>query len=446
MRTNTIAASVLPHFSWMGLTALCCLAWLPSPTAAQDQPERGFGVVPDVVPLIGTAWVSATLQNEDVLVFDGVAVELYNASGFFLETLVTLPGSVFPSFIELAPDESFAVIGESSNGSLMRVELSGGSSLLGTLLFNYDAAFEDANHLIVSAAASGFGVDNEVWRVQISAPAQTLLGTIPGSSGPIALDDMGNLYYGTVSGAFPPAAAQTDVLRFDAALLASGVPFDATDASVLASGLAGASSMAFDSLQDTLFIAENNFGTGVSRISRLTFGSSTPEVLVEGRPFFNISQLEFRDGGTAALFEAFQPEHGGSLRYQTTDFVMDIERKLVQPARPTFLLQGPGTIGVGAFDASIFGGPELGFGFVCHGPSASFDWMETPIPFGGLPLFLGLDLPSLLVHPSVLLLDDQGELSASFFNGGGLSGSAAQMVLFNADLSFAGSSTAAFLN
>ncbi|MAB79199.1 MAG: hypothetical protein CMJ89_07580 [Planctomycetes bacterium] len=418
---------------------------LASPTAAQDQPQSGFEIVHQVAPVAGTTWVSATFQNGDILVFDGLNIERYDEGGSLLATLDTLAQFGFPSFIELAPDESYAVLGESSNHELRSIDLDGGSSLIGTLLFNYDGVFEDGDHLILSAAAGGFGLGNELWRAQVSTATLTQIGEVGGASGPLAIDEGGNLYYATVSDTFPPPPLQTDILLFDTAVLSSSSIFDETDAKVVASGLAGGTSMAFDVERQALFVAENNFATGVSRIRRLPAGSSTGTILVEGQSFFSISGLEFVSDAGTAVFEPFQPSGHSTLRYHTSDFVTDIERKSVQPLRPTFSLEGPGTTMVGDFDASVEDGPLSGFAVIAYGPQALFDPMEAAIPFGGIPLFLGLDLPSMTVFQTILSLDAAGALQQSFFNSGGLFGFAAQMVMINADLSLAGSSTAVFL-
>ena len=296
--------------------SLFCALALALPAAAQDVPAVGFDLLPEAVPLTGTSWVGATFENGDVLVFDGVNVERYNAGGGFLQTLETLPAFVFPSFVEIAPDETFAVVGESSNGELLRIDLLlGGSTPLGSLAFNFDAAFEDGGHLVVSAATGGFGADNELWRVDVTTGAAVRIGSVPGASGPVALDDEGNLYYGTTSNDFPPPAAQTDLLRWDASVIGAGVPFDASDATVLSTGLAGASSLVFDDVLDALYVAEVNFGTGASRISRLPAGTSIPQVLVEGRPFFAISRLELAASTSPAVFAPYQPAHAATLRY-----------------------------------------------------------------------------------------------------------------------------------
>ena len=420
---------------------------LPLSASAQDQPVAGFAATPEVAPVAGTGFLSATFANGDILIFDGVQVDRFTAGGLFVDNLETLPGFVFPSFLELSPDETFAILGESSTGELRRVDtLVGGSAVLNTLAFNFDAAFQDSDHMIVSAAAGGFGSPNELWRLELSTGQLSPLGTVSGPSGPVAIDPDGNLYYGTVPLSFPPPANPTDILRWDAATVQAGVLFDESDATILASGLLGASSMVYDHRQASLFVAENNFGTGASRISRLRIGSSTPEVILTGQSFFTISNLQFTQGSTPAVFAPFQPSQGATLRYQTTDFLADIERHALEPARPSFLLTGPGTTGPGPFDAQLFGGPPDGFAFVAHGSQALFDPAEAALPFGGLPLFLGLDLPSITLLPVPLSLDGQGELQQSFVNGGALSGSAAQLILFASDLEFKGTSSAAFLD
>ena len=82
---------------------------------------------------------------------------------------------------------------------------------------------------------------------------------------------------------------------------------------------------------------------------------------------------------------------------------------------------------------------------MAHGPASSYDPAETAYFFTAPPLFLGLAPGSMSIHPTPFLLDSQGGFSQSFVNPGTLFGQAAQVVLFHADLSFAGTSAAAFL-
>ena len=94
-----------------------------SPTgSAQDLIAEGFaqtGSQPNPVAFSQYA----TLSTGDRVVFDGLAIELYDGNGQLLANLGTLPTFVYASFVELDPTESYALVGESSNGDIFKVPL-----------------------------------------------------------------------------------------------------------------------------------------------------------------------------------------------------------------------------------------------------------------------------------------------------------------------------------
>ncbi len=435
------------------LAALLAAAPFALSPSAQDVSGPGFALAPAPYPGAPAFGATTTLANGDIVVFDGQEVFQYASNGTLLLHLGGLPNPVFPSFVLVDPDEDELYVGESSTGAIFHflVGTSTNPDLIATLPFNYDAAMFDGNALFVSAATCGFGCGNQIWRVDLASLQARKVAQVPGASGPIVFDPQGNLYYGTAPAAFPPPPNPTRLYRWSAAQLAGPNVLGLADAQFLAGGFEGASRLAYDPRVVALYLVENSFATGATRIRRILGGPAQSPVVVEGQLFRSITNLSLQAGSTAAQFRAFQPPSDAALSYTTSDFVAPPVRVVVQPARPSAFFSGPGTSGPGAFQLELENGPHKGFARVFFFPSASAHAPEVVRTVAGVPLFLSAR--PLLGSAGLagqtwqwLALDAHGGLLQSYTNPGGLLGAlAAQFVLFDADLRVAGTSSAAFL-
>ncbi len=393
---------------------------LPRP-AAQSVAADGFELQALAYP--GQAF-TATLASGDVVSWDGVEVLLSAPDGALRQVLATFPSSVFASFVVVAPDESFAVIGESSVGDLYKVDLSaGGAAFLTHLFFNFDAAFDPAGDLVVSAATGGFSTGNDLVRVDPASGAQTPLAHVAGPSGPVALDPAGNLYYATQSPVFPAPPGSTDVLLFAAPLLDGSSVLSEADALLIGMGFDGGASLAFDPEGPALYMAESSFGAGTSRIVRVNGLPAASPVLLAGTGGLWYSNLEVQTAPGGPVLAAYQPAGGGTLRVNATDFAATSQRSALRPRRPSLALQGPGLGGAGPFQVVFGGGVPLGQGMLAFAFDAFALAREVPFSLGGAPpLFLGLDLGHAFLVPVTYGLDAGGAGTASFTNPGGLEG------------------------
>ena len=105
----------------------------------------------------------------------------------------------------------------------------------------------------------------------------------------------------------------------------------------------------------------------------------------------------------------------------------------------------PGASGPGQFTVTVTDGPPNGTAFVYYGASALYDPNETVVHLR-VPLFVGLDLPTLERAPGAIQLDSSGSGFMDYQNPGGFEGMFAIQLLLLDDLSkIAGMSTAAFL-
>ena len=298
------------------LASLAVLALHATPVLAQD--TIGDGFVQSATQPTPVAFSSyATMSSGERVVFDGVSFDIYDANGGFVLNLGVLPSFVFNSFVAVDPSESFAVIGESSNGDIFRVALDGsGFTTIGNLNFNYDAVFEGPNSLLVSAATCGLGCGNDIVRFDATSGAATSLANVGGASGPVALASNGDLYYATIDFGAPNA---TNLLRWSAAQLNSGVLLGESDATLLASGLGGASSMDVDPVYGNIFLAEAIFG-GISRILEFDAASGNlADVVVESTQY--LGNVELMQDSGIGHFHAYQPADGVFMHYNNTDIV-----------------------------------------------------------------------------------------------------------------------------
>lgn len=410
------------------LGALALLTVLPSLSFAAGTPEAGFQTA--VLNYPGQA-STLTLANGDVITYDGVTVDRYDAAGNLIANLATFSPSVFTGAFAVDPTGTFAIVGESSTGDIFRVDLSvGGLSLLANLNFNFDADFAPDGSVVVSAAVGGFGVGNDLVRLDPVTGATTFLAHVAGPSGPVEFDTFGNLYYATIAAGFPSPPASTDILIFMAADLATadcsvpGKCLDETNAVPFATGYDGASDLALDPQTGGLYLAENNFGTGSSRIWPVTggpVGGTSP--LIEETTFNWTTNLEAFGGSTAATLQAFQPSSDARLLYNTTDFFSSWERVEVTAKRASLAISGAGLTGPGQVDLDVTAGPPGGGVLYFFGPTALVGASETAYAVGlAVPLFTALDLSSLNAFGGVLSLDGTGSSSFSFSNPGGLEG------------------------
>jgi len=416
---------------------------LSAPSFA-DTPAAGFALAR--LPYPGASLV-ATLPGGDVLAFDGLAVTRHDASGALLQTLATFPGFVFGSFLVVDPSGTYAVLGESLNQEIFKVDLgSGGLTFLAPLTFNFDAVFVDATTVVVSAAPCGFCGKTNLYRLDTTTGALVEFAEVTGPSGPVALDAAGNLYYATQSETFPAPPGSTEIWRFDANEIDGSSYLLDADATVVASGFDAGGDLVCDVATGELYLAESSFTTGSSLLWQVRSTRATSHLVAESGAFTSIGNLEFVAGQAPALFAPYQPDFGGTLRYTSTDFSMTFTRQFVTPARTELALVGPGTSGPGPFDLEITGGPAGGVALVLYGPQSLLAPVETGFVTGvTAPLFSRLDAFTFVYGP-LLGLDGNGEASLGFVNPGTWVGTAAvQAIVVDPLLGVVGTSTLALL-
>lgn len=422
------------------LAANAALLTFLSPTAVADTQQDGFAI--DELPYPGLL-ATTTLDNGDIIAFDGTNLSRHDEDGTLIATIVTLPDFVYPSFLLADPAEEFVLLGESSNGDLINIDLTFPSPLtIGNVPFNYAAVFLDAHHVLVSAASQGFGNGTQIYRVETGSGHLEQIAQVAGASGPVAVDAGGNVFYGLASDQFPSPPGSSSILMWTAAQANSGDVLTEADAVVVEAGLSGAAALAYDPFRDRMYLAENDFGTGVNRIRIVNGGANA--VLLDGTPGNTISTFEFRGGDGLAELRPYQPE-AASLLYNTTDFFSVFARRSLHARRPVATCTGPGTFGAGVFDIGFHDAPPGGYAVVYYNLRSTMPGTELVLPFR-FPFFFGLSLTQLGRVTGSIAADASGVGSASFVNPGGLEGLfGIQLVFFDAANKLAGTSNVTFL-
>lgn len=401
-----------------GLVATCALAL---PGSAQT-PLDGFGVTNASHPGVSN-WI--TLSTGELLTFDGQNVELYDASGAFVQTVTSFAASNFTGCFAVDPTETFAIVGESSLGDVFRVDLATGTTtFLANVFFNYDADFAPDGSVYISAATGGFGFGNDLVRLDPVTGATTKVANFDGASGPLAVDGLGNIFYATASADWPTPPASSDVVIFPASALATancdvpGACLDLDDAITFAFGFDGATSLERDDATGNLYMAENNFASGLSRVWRVQAGSAANALpLVDELTGNWTGRLQLLPGSGPATFQAYQPETGPELVYNTSGGA-GVFRRSVRPDRAELALSGPGTLGAGSVDVTLTGGVPSGFALLFYGPTAGLGGAEVALPLPSpAPLISAMDLGT-LKYGRLLSVDPTGSASTSFTNPG----------------------------
>ena len=398
---------------------------LASPTArCLDEAGPGFKLL-GMQPLPGTGSVHATLRTGERFQFDGQLCELYGRDGTLLATLADLGQMSFPSFALIDPSGSFAVIGENLTGELYRVELDGsGLSTIANAPFNYDADFDsiDPNFVWVSAATAGFGMGNDLLHVHLASGAVTLVAHVDNAaSGPLEVDPVGDLLYADVPEDFCPEPGQTEVVKWTREQLLSGQVQSIGDASLLATGFDGGSSLELDPISGLVFLAENDFCAPAGRVVAVDFETSGRGDLL-GQSLNFLSNLEVKAGPGDASLQAYQPSNA-RLTYTSTDFsnsVADVVTVVPRRARMTLEPPSsyPGIVSIHIEDAAPKGGVRL-----LWAGSHFYDGSETAFDLGfGFPTFFAAALNRLRRMPFPLATDAEGGVTYRYFDDGSLVG------------------------
>jgi hypothetical protein len=424
-----------PTFLALGLLSPSILA----APAATDTLSPGF--VPHDDHPRGAFDACAVLPNSDRIVFDGTIVFREAEDGTFLQMLGTWPSPVFASFVLPDPTSTFALVGESSTGDIYTVDLGGaGMQFLCNLFYNFDARFEDAGHVLVSAATCGQLCGNEIHRVDLSNGATTMVATVSGPSGALARAANGDLYYG-VNPDWP--ATTGSIIRWTAAQISSGVIQTEATATPFATGIEPVSSMEIEPVFGNLFVAQPAFG-GTSHVREYAPNGQLRGTILASPEY--LSGIAFLRTSGVGSFQAFQPS-GVRLLYRATDYVSSPNTsatRTIRTKRPRASTSGPGLTGPGFVTIKVKDAMPNASIRMLMGAAANYDPNEATY---ARPYFLfhtGMPLNGIRSLQSVPT-DGNGEATYAWFNPGTWQGTRVfQALIRDSTGRFIGSSTAAF--
>jgi hypothetical protein len=392
---------------------------------------------------VGAFDAYATLSSGDRVVFDGMDIDLVADDGTILMNLASTPQFVFPSFVRIDPTETFALVGESSNGEIYKVDLSGaGISPLALLANNFDAMFEDATHVLVAAAPCGFFCGSEIDRVDAINATTTVVATLGGPSGPLARAANGDVYYAVQPPTYPPADGQWSIIRWTHAQLTSGTVQTEASAVPFVVGLNGGSSMAFDAVYGHLFVAEAFFGGGGRLREFDASGNSVGSVVTSDN---YLSNVELLYGPGVGSFQAFQPADGVAMKFRSTDFFAGTSSIITnRPERPIATTSGPGLTGPGEVTLEVTGAEPGSSMLVISCPIGSYNPTETAHDFHTFLFLTGMPI-NRIHHVATVPTNLAGVGTYTYVNPGNQQGTLVfQALIADHAGHFIGSSTAAF--
>ncbi len=420
------------------LTAGAILALAPA-LFATDTIGPGWGL-DEVRGLTAQSAMAShdTLANGNRVVYDGSIVWLEQDDGTVLATLgSTLPS--FPSFVEADPTGSFALFGESSNGVIFRVPIAGGGVVpLATLPFNYSLVYEAGNATaLISAATCGFGCGNEIYRLDITTGATSLVANVTGPSGPLALAANGDLHYAVQVDTFPTPPGSIDIVRWTATQVANGpFPLTLAQSSLFTAGLDGAAYMAFDSTFGHLFVTQSVYlaTSSVTEIDRFgaVVGPAASSIDFLGK-------VELFDAPGEGAMAAWQPS-GARLQYRTTDFNQGTSLIVrVSPRRPVLVAQQNGD---GTMTCTVAGAQPNSSCFVISSRLATWNPNESAHDLMSYLFWTGMPLANIRRAGIQFATDVTGSGSFTFQNPPSIQGTRViQVLVRDANGTFRGSST-----
>lgn len=352
-----------------------------------------------------------------VATFDGQKVVAIDpAPGGVLSILHQVPSPVFGAFLLLDPTGSALWLGESSNGTILRIPLDGSpAQTVATIPLCYDAAFDAAGRLFLAHGYSTW-TGTDIVLLDLATGASDVIASLPGPSGPLAFLPDGRLVYGENSVVFPAPPGSAALEAFAPTQLQSAIGstfLTLADAEILGSGFDVISDLAVDAEGD-LILADSVYGRLVE------FDPLTAGVTLLGSPSggatFGATAVEFVDPGArnAATFEPFQPSPGGWLSILESDFSGTTILKSVRPLRPALAASPDGAIPIGPFTLELADAPPLGLAFLF---GALGSQPELPSIVYGTPFFFGL-APGSMFSLATLPIDAGGAFVVPVANPG----------------------------
>lgn len=409
-------------FSFRALGGTCFLApalsafFLLVPSAlAQTVARPGYQLVDSAPVALGGA--VSSLTDGSYVTFDGQSVDFWDAAGLHQLNLGSFPTQLFASFIAVHPSQTFAVLGESSNGEIYSVALDGsGMTLLAQAALNYAFCFDpDGSRGWLSAALGGWGAGNDLLEIDLASGQLTPRAHVSGPSGPVTTDSAGNLYYGTQFDGWPVPPDTQNLIRFDVADLNSSGTLTELDATVLIDQLDGTSGIVIDAIgAGAMFVVVTDpSGATENILRRYDLSGNLRDEVLAGTAWIN--GLELVASADSSILAPYQPR-GAQLRMCSTDYNFGVSERLTLESKrcgisfsgPTSATAGPAVVTVR--DVPLGGSASIMLTRTTFLMSPEF---EMDLAWG-VPVFLMTEPVLILRRTAALDADSFGEVQLAY--------------------------------
>ncbi len=305
--------------------------------SAQLQVVPGYVAKSVTLPKPTKGWSGfSVLPGGGLVAFEGKSLVLLDPStGKVMKTFASLATSAWGSAVLVGPSGKNIYFGESSTGGIYAYSLA--KKVLrkaSTIAFNFAFAFnplEGERFLYVSAKPRS-GALTDVIRLDLVTGFQDRIVEAKGFSGPLAFDEVGNLYFAPAPSKFGAKAAGR-LLRYTAKQVLSAIgPRTLTEKEgvLFAKSFDNSLSMIRDG-EGTFYLADASSKTSnLFEIGRAGGGAGARDVL---KPTgLTVSGLAFAKGGQP--FERFGRK-GSKLFIHLTNFFSKYELVTLEPLRPS---------------------------------------------------------------------------------------------------------------
>ena len=364
-------------------------AALTTSAAAQVSPGEGFSVAGsiDLSSSCGLFPAVHVFDDGSILIFDGTNTSHRSADGTILRDYGTRPSSVFASFVRVDPSTGLAYVGESSFGTITELDLeTGATRVLASIGFNFDLAFDVVPGLAyVTGSPAGFGA-NALFRLDLVTGTVSQVAQLDGFSGPLEVDDQGNVVVSVDPGTFPIPPDSVKLVRFDSVEVTSGnLLTDEADGEDFSVAYDGISSTDYDPMTDRYTVVETNTGAGgFDSIAWIVDGAGQRVEEIASVPGF-AGGAQLVQSGIGTAFAGYQaPYTSFRLSYSQCFGNGDADIFNITPTQARAVFTGPGAGTSGPAFIDVEGGIPNGFASLWVARSVAWESVPLIESVGGL--------------------------------------------------------------
>jgi len=204
------------------------------------------------------------LPNGNLAIHNGFAIVESTRAGQYVRTIYDYGQRVWGSFVRYNPYNGKLYFGDSSQNKIKSISLTGGPAAdLATLSGNFDLDFWHNQPMAVAG--------NNIYLINESTGQCTQIATAGVNSGPLVIDSLSGLIYGTGTSSWPPQQNTENIYRWTdsqiQSAIQSGTPLTVSEASVLVANTDGPYGFAFNG-NNELMLTDTVVSPGEIRLVR----------------------------------------------------------------------------------------------------------------------------------------------------------------------------------